>query len=163
VSACSYDAAGKALAQIYGTLSAAATTLSGTFVSIPQGNFIANPSSHSLADTAYAYVPASCAAGEQCRIHVSFHGCEQEESNVSDAYYKHAGFNEWADTNHIIVLYPQTIASEVTPSNPDACWDWWGYDDTNYANKTGAQMAMVRAMIDHLATGGGAIADAGND
>jgi poly(3-hydroxybutyrate) depolymerase len=161
VSSCSYDAAGKALAQIYGTLSPAATTLSGTFVTLAQGDFISSPSSHSLADTAYAYVPASCAAGEQCRVHISFHGCVQEAASVSDAYYKHAGFNEWADTNHLIVLYPQTIASDVSPSNPDACWDWWGYDDPNYANKNGAQMAMVRAMLGYLA--GGGVADAGTD
>jgi poly(3-hydroxybutyrate) depolymerase len=165
VSQCGLDAAGTALSQIYGTLAPAATTLSGAFVTLAQGDFIASPASHSLGDTAYAYVPASCAAGASCRVHVSFHGCVQEVGSVGDAYYKHAGFNEWADTNHIIVLYPQTIASNVSPSNPNACWDWWGYDDPNYANKSGAQMAMVRAMLDHLASGGGggAVADAGTD
>jgi poly(3-hydroxybutyrate) depolymerase len=151
LSNCAYDGAGKALAQIYGTLAPPATTLGGQFVSIAQGDFVASPASHSLADTAYAYVPASCAAGETCRIHVSFHGCAQNVAGVGDAYYKHAGWNEWADTNHLVVLYPQTIASNGTPSNPNACWDWWGYDDADYANKKGAQMAMVRAMLDHLA------------
>jgi poly(3-hydroxybutyrate) depolymerase len=163
LSDCSYDGAGKGLAQIYGTLAPAATTLGGAFISIAQGDFISDPASHSLADTAYAYVPASCARGEQCRVHISFHGCEQEVANVSDAYYKHAGFNEWADTNHILVLYPQTIASDVSPTNPDACWDWWGYDSANYASKTGSQMAMVRSILDYLATGSGAVADAGAD
>jgi poly(3-hydroxybutyrate) depolymerase len=152
---CGYDGAGMALGQIYGTLAAPATTLSGTVVSIAQGNFIASPSSHSLADTAYAYVPASCAKGDLCRVHIAFHGCEQEATGgVGSDFYLHAGYNEWADTNHIIVLYPQTIASNSSPSNPDACWDWWGYDSADYAQQTGPQMAMVRAMLGSLATGG---------
>jgi poly(3-hydroxybutyrate) depolymerase len=152
---CDYDGAGKALTQIYGTLAAPATTLSGTVISIPQGNFIADPASHSLADTAYAYVPASCASGALCRIHVAFHGCEQEATGgVGSDFYLHAGYNVWADTNNIIVLYPQTIASNSSPSNPDACWDWWGYDSADYSQQTGPQMAMVRAMLGFFASGG---------
>jgi poly(3-hydroxybutyrate) depolymerase len=149
---CNYDGAGQALAQIYGTLNPPSTTSSGTVLSIPQGNYIADPASHSLADTAYAYVPAACASGELCRIHIAFHGCEQEATGgVGSDFYLHAGYNAWADTNHIIVLYPQTIASELSPSNPEACWDWWGYDSTDYAQKTGPQMAMVRAMLGYFA------------
>ena len=53
------------------------------------------------------------------------------------------------------MLYPQTIASTGTPNNPNACWDWWGYDDADYADGKGTQMGMVRAMLDHLASGGG--------
>ena len=40
------------------------------------------------------------------------------------------GYNKWADTNRIIVLYPQATP---TSSNPLGCWDWWGYDDPSYA------------------------------
>ena len=78
---------------------------------------------------------------------------------MNDAYYRHAGFNEWADTNHLIVLYSQTIASGA---NPNACWDWWGYDGPDYANRRGAQLGMVRAMLAYLATGG-TPSDAGTD
>ena len=136
-----------------GALAPAATSLSGTFVTLDQSSFLANPASHSLADTGYAYVPASCAAGESCRIHVAFHGCLQQASNASvgSAFYQHAGYNEWADTNHIIVLYPQTIVGTGTESNANACWDWWGYDSADYANKNGPQMRMVRAMVAHFA------------
>ena len=153
VGMCNYDGAGKALAQIYGTLAPAATTLSGSIVTLAQGDFIANPSSHSLADTAYAYVPASCAAGDTCRVHVAFHGCEQEATGVvGSAFYAYAGYNEWADTNHIVVLYPQTIPTVGT--NPNSCWDFWGYDSADYAKKTAPQMTMVRAMIDGIAANG---------
>jgi poly(3-hydroxybutyrate) depolymerase len=153
VGMCNYDGAGQALAQIYGTLAAPATTLSGAIVPLAQGDFIANPASHSLADTAYAYVPSACAAGETCRVHVAFHGCEQEATGiVGSAFYEHAGYNEWADTNHIVVLYPQTVPT--TSTNPNSCWDFWGYDSADYAKKTGPQMAMVRAMIDGIAANG---------
>lgn len=148
VGKCNYDGAGAALAQLYGTLSPAATTLGGQFVPVPQDAFIADPGSHSLDDTAYAYVPAACASGDACKLHVSFHGCLQGASSVGDAFYAHAGLDEWADTNHLVVLYPQAIKSGA---NPEGCWDFWGYDSPDFAKKTGPQMAMVRAMIDGIA------------
>jgi len=151
IGSCNYDGAGIALAQIYGTLAPAATTLSGSIVTISQSQFLANASSHSVADDAYAYLPASCANGEVCRVHVAFHGCEQNAAAVGSDFYEHAGYNPWADTNHIIVLYPQTTTGGT---NFEGCWDWYGYDSASYATKTGPQMAMVRAMIDFLVSGG---------
>ncbi len=144
VGKCSYDGAGIALQQIFGTLAAPATTPSGSIVPVPQGKFITDPNSHSLSDTAYAYVPAACASGDTCKLHISFHGCLQNADAVGDAFYAHSGLNEWADTNHIVVLYPQTIKSGV---NPEGCWDFWGYDSPDFAKQTGPQMAMVRAMM----------------
>ena len=147
---CAYDGAGTALAQIYGPLAPAASSATGKILSLSQASFIADPASHSLADTAYVYVPTSCAGGETCRLHVAFHGCSQEATGqAGTAFYMNAGYNPWADTNHIVVVYPQTI---VSASNPEACWDWWGYDSPDYAKKTGPQMAMVRAMLDYLAS-----------
>lgn len=153
IGTCGYDGAGVALTHIYGPLAprATPTTLSGSFVAIPQGKFVDSPAAHSLADTAYAYVPRACASGERCKVHVAFHGCKQSVSAVGDAFYKHTGYNEWADTNHIVVLYPQTIAKQS--GNANGCWDWFGYDSADYAKKTGPQMRMVKAMIDVLASG----------
>ena len=96
-------------------------------------------------------MPASCASGAPCRIHVSFHGCEQNAALVNDAYYGHAGYNEWADTNNIIVLYPQATSSN---GNDYECWDFWGYDGASYDTRSGTQLAAVRAMVDWLAAGG---------
>jgi len=45
-------------------------------------------------------------------------------------FVRNIGYNKWADTNRIIVLYLQATP---TSSNPLGCWDWWGYDDPNYA------------------------------
>jgi poly(3-hydroxybutyrate) depolymerase len=155
---CNYDGAGKALAAIYGALAAPATSLSGTYVTIPQAPFVKDGGAHSLGASAFAYVPKSCADGETCRIHVAFHGCQQGTASVGDAFYKHAGYNEWADTNHVLVVYPQAVAAS---GNPSGCWDWFGYDSADYAKKSGPQMAMVKALIDHLAGGASPLPDGG--
>jgi len=90
-----------------------------------------------------------------CRVHVVFHGCKQYAGNVGDAVYRHAGYNEWAETNRIIVLYPQTQAT-LFPVNPKGCFDWWGLSNSlsrnaEFARKTGYQISAVKAMLDRLA------------
>lgn len=151
---CDYDAAGKLLTWLYGPLAPRSTTLHGRLVAFDQGDFIADPASHSMDPTGYAYIPAACDRGARCRVHVAFHGCLQYPARIGDAFYRHAGYNEWADTNQIVVLYPQTTASAVPPVyNPKGCWDWWGYDDPNYATRDGRQMRAVKAMIDRLGAG----------
>ena len=44
---------------------------------------------------------------------------------------KHAGYNEVADLNNIIILYPQTQPS-IMNGNPNGCFDWWGYAGNNF-------------------------------
>lgn len=145
---CDYDQAGAILKQIYGSLNAPAETLTGRFLEFDQSAFIANPATHSMGDVGYAYVPSSCGAGRPCKVHVAFHGCQQSNGQIGDKFSTQAGYNEWADTNDIIVLYPQAHAG---PGNPKACWDWWGYDSPDYHVKTGRQMAAVKRMLDRLA------------
>ena len=53
------------------------------------------------------------------------------------------GFNAWADTNQIVVLYPQTIKSSFSPLNPNGCWDWWGIYGSDYFLQSGKQLAAV--------------------
>ena len=71
-------------------------------------------------------MPKSCAK-DRCRVHVAFHGCRQGVAQIGDRYYTSTGYNEIADTNAMIVLYPQVQASEPIPYNPKGCWDFWGY------------------------------------
>ena len=66
---------------------------------------------------------------------------------VGDKFYVHAGYNRWADTNNIVVFYPQVNASLL---NLQGCWDWFGYTGGNYASKAGPQLAAVKAMADRL-------------
>jgi hypothetical protein len=130
------------------------------FIEFDQSEFVPNPNSHSMANTGWAYVPQNCANGQTCRLHVVFHGCKQYPTysyfdgaqmvTYGTTYVKDAGYNAWADTNNIVVLYPQAFNG---PRNPLGCWDWWGYDDPNYAIKTGNQMKAVKAMVDRLTSG----------
>jgi poly(3-hydroxybutyrate) depolymerase len=152
VNNCNYDAAGLLFAHIYGALNPKNTgTLSGTIVQFSQSAFRQYPADISMADTGYAYVPAACAAQQPCRVHIALHGCQQNAAAVGDAFYAHGGYNQWADTNNIIVLYPQATSSSLAPLNPNACFDWWGYNGSNYAQKGGAQIAMIKAMLTKLA------------
>jgi hypothetical protein len=115
-----------------------------------------------MAEEGYAYVPDACARGEPCRVHVAFHGCGQSAEQIGSAFYEHAGYNRWADANRLIVLYPQTQPTQpmplapLLPLNPQACWDWWGYNDGlkhrgRFATQEGLQIAAVRRMLDRLA------------
>lgn len=143
--ACGYDAAGALLKHLYPDLKAKADKTSGQLLTLQQQD-LAGETAKTLGDNAYLYVPPSCAKGSTCTLHISFHGCKQYAGAVGDAYAKGTGLNEWADTNNIVVLYPQTEKSAMAPFNPNGCWDWWGYTDVNYANQQGPQIKAVMAL-----------------
>jgi poly(3-hydroxybutyrate) depolymerase len=154
---CNVDAAGELLRWIYGdTLQARRVgPLAGRLIHFDQSEFVdgRNPERHGLATSGFAFVPAGCegTAAVLCKLHIAFHGCQQNFDSVGDRFVKHAGYNPWADTNRIIVLYPQTAASAGT--NPNGCWNWFDYDhlDPDYAKKSGVQMQAIKRMIDRIA------------
>lgn len=165
INKCPFDAAGQLLKWIYGSLNPRNEgTLSGRLIEFDQSDFLPNPAQHGMYPKGWAYVPQRCDQLDQCRVHVAFHGCKQYPDwpfaggpggKMGDTFARHAGYNEWADANHIVVLYPQansmTLGTRPLHSNPTGCWDWWGYDDANYALREGRQMAAVRRMVDRLA------------
>ncbi len=65
-----------------------------------------------------------------------------------DAFIKESGFARWADTNRLVILFPQVAGSVV---NPHGCWDWWGYTDIDYLGKDAPQIAAIWAMAERLA------------
>ena len=95
-------------------------------------------------------MPAACSAQAGCRIHVAFDGCGQNRAAVGDAFVKETGFGRWADTNRLIILFPQTLATAL---NPQACWDWWGYTGREYLTRKGPQIVAVHRMLERLAGG----------
>jgi poly(3-hydroxybutyrate) depolymerase len=125
---CNYDAAGELLRHLLGPLESPAKER-------PLRQF----------DQGFVYVPGSCEK-ERCRVHVAFHGCRQSV----ERFARDAGYNRWAESNRLIVLYPQVKATWY-PFNPRGCWDWWGYSGVNYATREGAQIRAVRAMLERLA------------
>lgn len=143
-----YDQAGAILQHIYGTLNPPTATPGGKIVEFDQRPFASAISS--MANTGFVYVPKSCADGNACKVHVAIHGCVQSADKVGDDFYNKTGYNNWADTNGIIVLYPQVNSSYTIPFNPQGCWDWWGYSGPNYALKSGVQMQAIYNMITTL-------------
>ena len=150
ISDCNFDLAGAMLQHLYGRLNARnnATLPAGNYVEFNQNQFITN---HGMATTGWAYIPQACQAGgtETCRLHVVLHGCKQNVSDVQQQYVRNTGYNRWADTNNIVMLYPQTSLAAT-----NSCFDWWGYDNANYAKKSGPQMAAIKAMVDQVSAGG---------
>lgn len=146
---CNFDLAGAMLAHFYGTLNARnnGTLAAGNFVEFNQSQFITN---HGMAPTGWAYIPAACTSGTPCRLHVVLHGCQQNVTLVQQQYVRNTGYNRWADSNNIVMIYPQTSTAAT-----NSCWDWWGYDNANYAKKSGPQMAAIKAMVDQVSSGAG--------
>ena len=144
--ACDYDAAFEILRTLHGELNERAVA-SGPMLTVVQPGY----DDAEMLENAYLYVPAACAEGEACGVHVALHGCSQSSEFVADAFAAGAGFNEWADANRLLVLYPQVASSKIAPMNPYGCWDWWGYTDENYATKRGPQIATIKATLDALA------------
>ncbi len=142
-----YDQAGEILQHLYAkpALQAPAATAQPVvaFDQRPFGSVAA-----AMADTGFLYAPQACtAAGAHCRIHVALHGCAQSAESVGNRFTDDTGYNRWADSNRILVLYPQVNKSDA---NPQGCWDWWGYTGPSYAYKSGPQMQAIMAMVERL-------------
>jgi hypothetical protein len=159
---CHFDAAHALLQWIYGPLQPKnGGTPSGSTIEFDQTEFISSPLENGMAKTGWIYVPKTCSSGNVCRLHVAFHGCKQYQDysysghRFGTTFVDHTGYKETADTNNIIVLFPQATKYThlMTPQwpNPDGCWDWWGYTNSSYANKDGPQMAAVKRMVDRIA------------
>jgi len=151
INKCNFDGAGAALQAIYmNTLNPAGNSNENNLMTLTQTDFVPSAKSSSgVAPNAYVYVPTNCQNGTvACKFHVSFHGCNQDYEAVGNAYYYNAGFNTWAESNNIIVLYPQ--ASTIFIKNPEGCFDWWGFTGSDYAYKTGVQSATTWNMIAYL-------------
>jgi hypothetical protein len=157
VNRCDYDLAGAALQQIYGSL-APPKAATGSLLAFDQSPFVAGRATHGLAPRGHVYVPSRCVASNRCRLHIAFHGCLQNEEAIGDAFYRHAGYNEWAEANDIVVVYPQAAVvikrlagMGVDWPNPQGCWDWWGFTGADFARKSGVQISAIDAMIDQIA------------
>src|SRR5690606_16444607 len=129
------------------------------YLEFDQREFTANMG---MANTGWVYVPSTCAAGTPCKLHVALHGCTQDHATIGTKFVKNTGYTRWADTNNIIVLFPQaradlnvypTVASGMQ-SNANACWDTVGFYGANYAHKSGAQLSAIKAMVERLRSGG---------
>lgn len=141
---CNYDAAGELLSHLLGELEPKVDTTTGDLRQLTQSQ-----AASQLATTGYAYVPQRCAAGHPCRLHISFHGCKQHVAAVDDAYLRQTGLNHYADSNDLVILYPQAAPSAF---NPHGCWDWWGYTGEQYISRQAPQLQAVMLLAEQLTT-----------
>ena len=165
INKCRYDQAGIILQHIYGALNPRNDgALTGRLLRFSQADFTApdEPIDESLNALGFAYVPDACQKQNPCRVHIVLHGCLQSLGYVGNNFVKHAGYNEWADANNLIILYPETDTLPVTIqgiTNPESCWDWWGFLDADpmeqptYLLKSGKQIHAIKAMLDRLTSG----------
>merc|ERR1719334_416191 len=165
---CGYDLAGKILQFIFndslnGPLDVHSVPYANV-LSLNQSAFVPlgwTASQISVSSLAYAYVASNCSIAPmsaKCRLHVAFHGCQQTLDSAlsmgtkfNDTFVRRTGCNAWTETNDLVVLYPQAKVKAMT--NPNGCWDWWGYNTRDYAFKNGKQMQMVHNMIDFVING----------
>jgi hypothetical protein len=161
ISNCGFDGAKAALSHFYGPLNARNNApAAANYTEFDQTAFANNPG---MAATGWLYVPSTCAGGAACKLHVALHGCLQSTAAVGDKFVKNTGYTRWADTNNIVVLFPQakvdstsrSTAASGTLSNPNGCWDWVGWYGSNFAQRGGAQAAAIKTMVDRVASGSG--------
>ncbi|MEU2660213.1 PHB depolymerase family esterase [Streptomyces sp. NPDC007325] len=153
VNTCGGDPVEDMLTHLLGSVKpATSSALTGKLVRFDQSAYTpgGSPSAISMGTEGFAYVPRSCQDGASCKLMVTLHGCYQYFGLVGNALMDKAYLNEYADTNDLIVLYPQ--ATTMT-GNPRGCWDWWGYKSADYAQKSGPQMTAVMNMAAALGAG----------
>ena len=116
---CGYDQAGILLQHIYGALNPPNRgQIAGTVQRFDQSVYAGSDgtSALSLGETGFVFVPKDCEAGQACRVHIALHGCKQDAGDIDRRFIDATGYNAWADTNHLIILYPQTAASPFLPT-----------------------------------------------
>jgi poly(3-hydroxybutyrate) depolymerase len=157
---CGFDAAGEIFEHLLGPPVPPAAKETGRILRFDQRPFAGGDAfAIGMGDSGYLYAPRSCET-EPCRVHVALHGCRMSVEQIGERFVREAGYNRWADTNRLIVLYPQTTPRNGAGFrdwrwsfvfNPRGCWDWWGYTGPQYATKSGPQIRAIKAMVDRLA------------
>jgi poly(3-hydroxybutyrate) depolymerase len=162
-----YDAQADLLRTMFGSVEAPNTGQSrGTLTTFDQDRYAVAPEAGNgdltrsggpaigMGSTGYLYTPDSCAWSAQCAVVLALHGCQQTAEQIGDTFARNSGLNAYADTNQFVVLYPQARPDQGPAiSNPNGCWDWWGYlgpQDVDYATKLGPQMRTVMNMVTAL-------------
>lgn len=91
------------------------------------------------------YVPRECRLpGVACGVHVALHGCQMNPDFIQTQFIENAGYNEWAESNRLVVLYPQSAKGSI---NPYGCWDCFGFTGAEYTQKNGPQIKAIREIL----------------
>lgn len=150
---CDIDQAGDILSWLYGALADPVATVAEGLLTFDQSLYTQGAAG--MDDQAFVYVPAACAAGATCRLHIALHGCKQGREVIGEDYARLTGYNRWAEANNIVVLYPQALKISSPwynwfAGNPNGCWDWWGYSGSDYLSQTSPQPSAIARMAGAL-------------
>jgi hypothetical protein len=163
----------KILEHIYTGLKEPAENTPGRLVRFTQAPFLDGKEAQaSMGTYGFAYIPSGVLKGEKARgVHIVLHGCKQGYDYVNfvagradvenqppygNRYITTTGYNEMAESNDIIMLYPQATGDDSNAAqNPDGCWDWWGYTSRNtqkpdYYTKNAVQIRAIHGMLKRL-------------
>ncbi len=147
---CNFDGAKYALQTIYGSTLKSGSAVASNLFAFDQTPYFTSKTA-SIGEIGYIYIPTACQKGSTtCKLHISFHGCQQNLQYIGNSYANNTGFNSWAEANNVIVLYPYVVSSSVAPYNPNGCWDWWAYTDVFYGVKAGIQMQFIRNLVKQI-------------
>ena len=136
VQECGFDMAHAMLTHLLGPLSPRVSPIASHLMTVNQSTFwpadAKTEQDIGMDRAAFVYVPAECAAAASggqnkstCRIHVIYPGCfcsvatsppGRPSTGIDIVTY--GGFNDWAESNRIIMLYPQHATI--------ACWQGCG-------------------------------------
>jgi hypothetical protein len=162
------------LRHIYDDLKPAADHPVGQLLRFDQSEFFAGDEARaSMSRFGYVYIPSRVAAGKvsEPRVHIALHGCKQgynysnyvngradiaDQPPYGNRYFTTTGYNHIAESNDIIVLYPQVEGMDTAEvQNPDGCWDWWGYTSQSvqapdYYSREAVQIKAIHRMLARL-------------
>jgi hypothetical protein len=139
---CNFDLVGQMWGVLMGNLKPRIQSKLENLTKWPQDQLIEKFPEADFQDSGFVYTPSACKE-KKCDLHIALHGCEQSKAYVQKQFATDSGYNEWAESNNIVVIYPQVAATFGANGNPNGCWDWWGYTGKNYANSKGPQMAAL--------------------
>lgn len=159
------------LNHIYPGLKPPAERATGRLLRFDQAEFFGAAARASMSRFGYVYLPRAVEEGAPARVHIALHGCKQgynytnyvygradtaNQPPYGNRYITTTGYNTIADSNDLIVLYPQAQGHDDDQAqNPDGCWDWWGYtsedeEQPDYYSRNAVQIKAIHGMLSRL-------------
>ena len=84
-----------------------------------------------------------------CRIHVHYHPCGGGWRTLSLSYMLQNALPAYAETNDVVLLYPQSSAGGDNPVG-GGCFDWFGATGEAFDTRSGVQINTVLNMMTML-------------
>jgi poly(3-hydroxybutyrate) depolymerase len=141
VNNCGFDLSEAILTHLYGTLTSKGQAMPENLYQFDQSIY-GDAWKAGLSNRGFIYIPEGCMESV-CKVHLVFHGCYGSFGFNGLNFINDIGVNDWAESNQIVVIYPQIIVTQV---NPEGCWDFFAYTGNDFNTYNGLQVQIVHAM-----------------